>query len=316
MKNQKVTSCRVAAIDLGSNSFQCLIAQLDQSVTVLVEHREPVRLRAGIDANKDVSRITSERAFEVLNFFRSELEAYQVQEVNVVGTQAFRELSANSMFLKKAEHILGQRIRVIDGLEEGFAIYTAILKSVLCGSGQDNEHHLVIDIGGGSTECVVGSGAVPLKGTSLPVGSVALKTLYASSVEVKPDVEALKSYCWEVCEPLVNLFKDRQWSSSYVAAGVAEILTELASFKGQECITFEFIDDLITKISSGEEVANWPLPSLTQDRRYIIVESLVILWAVMKRLGLTEVTAASKALRHALLLELAQQGAVQTAMNF
>ena len=274
--------------------------------TVKSHQREAVRLRAGIDLNGKVSSETSLRALAALARFRETLDEFQVKTLRVVGTQAFRMIDPADPFLSAVEEILRAPLEVMSGTEEAYATFQGVLSLEPISNALD--HHLVIDIGGGSTEVVLGSSFRPLLAESLPLGGVELT---ARSAEQPPYHEAffikLKSVCHrQMLEPL-SAFNGKEWQYTYLAAGMAEVFAELKG-PSNKAITRALLKNLMMRYIQGE-IMPGIIPSLTQDKWMILPAALCILDTLMAILKIDTVKASKGSLRQSLLLSMMQQPA-------
>src|SRR6185369_3974382 len=162
-------STMFAAVDLGSNSFRLSIGQHDgETIRILKSQREPIRLAAGLDANGNLTQDAMQRALMCLKNFRIVLAAYELDAVRVVATAVMRQARNASSFLPLAEQAIGYPIEIISGEEEGRLIYMGVANAL----AQPNERRLVVDIGGGSTELILGRGLDIERAESFSVGSV------------------------------------------------------------------------------------------------------------------------------------------------
>ncbi|MHB1238431.1 MAG: Ppx/GppA phosphatase family protein, partial [Gallionella sp.] len=165
MRQQSV----LAAVDLGSNSFRLQIARVEGDQLYMLDGlREPVRLAAGLSPDKFLDAETQQRALAALGRFAERLRDLPREAVRVVGTNALRVAKNAADFIPQAEHILGFPIEIIAGREEARLIYLGVAH----GLPPSKHNRLVVDIGGGSTEFIIGNGLVPLKLESLYMGCV------------------------------------------------------------------------------------------------------------------------------------------------
>ena len=148
----------LAAVDLGSNSFHLQIGRVvDDQIHPLDGLREPVRLGAGLTRDKRIDRATQVRALDALRRFSDRLRGFPAEEVRVVGTNALRVAKNSRQFLAEAKEALGFPIEIIAGREEARLIYLGVAHSLPLW----REKRLVTDIGGGSTEFIIGIGVEP-----------------------------------------------------------------------------------------------------------------------------------------------------------
>jgi len=156
-----------AAVDLGSNSFHLLVARRDHGeLRVLDRIKDMVRLGGGLDAEGHLDPVVQDRAFASLARFGQRLRGIPQDNLRAVGTQTFRRMKNANAFLMIAETALGCGIDIIAGREEARLIYLGVIQGVAGHEGR----RLVIDIGGGSTELVIGQGSQPLEMESLQYG--------------------------------------------------------------------------------------------------------------------------------------------------
>ncbi len=149
----------VAAIDLGSNSFHMIVARLEESGTLSIidRLRENVRLGGGLDKNGIINDYTQNRAFECLETFAQRIRDLPDSAVRIAGTNTLRVAKKSQAFVAKAEVILNHPIEIIGGREEARLIYLGVAHGLATKEGK----RLVVDIGGGSTELIIGQGMNP-----------------------------------------------------------------------------------------------------------------------------------------------------------
>ena len=158
-----------AAVDLGSNSFRLHIGKHEgDAIRVLKSMREPIRLAAGLDAQGNLTEAAMQSALACLHNFQSVLSGYRLDAVRVVATSTLRIARNSAAFLPSAELAMGYPIEIISGEEEGRLIYMGVANSL----GTPEERRLVIDIGGGSTELILGHGPDIERVESFSVGTV------------------------------------------------------------------------------------------------------------------------------------------------
>src|ERR1051326_3018845 len=169
----------LAAVDLGSNSFHLEIGRVvDRQIYPLDAVREVVRLGGGLTADKRIDRATQARALESLAKLAERLRGFPRQAVRAVGTNALRVAKNAPQFLREARQVLGFPIEVISGREEARLIYLGGAPPMPVPSGAKNERRLVVGVGGGSTEFIVGTGFEPQLTESLYMGCVSYSLKY------------------------------------------------------------------------------------------------------------------------------------------
>ena len=171
----------VAAVDLGSNSFHMIVAQeVNGQIHVLDRIKEMVQLGAGLDEHNALTREAQERAIECLQRFGQRLRDLPRGAVRAVGTNTLRKARNSSEFLRRAARALGHSIEVIAGREEARLIYLGVAHSVPPSEGR----RFVMDIGGGSTEFIIGKGFIPLERESLHMGCVSMSQRFFAGGEI------------------------------------------------------------------------------------------------------------------------------------
>ncbi|HEY0337834.1 MAG TPA: Ppx/GppA family phosphatase, partial [Burkholderiales bacterium] len=215
----------LAAVDLGSNSFHCQVARVvSDQIYPLDALREPVRLGAGLREDKQLDDTAQERALACLQRFGERLRGFDRHAVRAVGTNTLRVAKNASSFLKRAQAALGFPIEVIAGREEARLIYLGVQHSL----PPSKEKRLVVDVGGGSTEFIIGSGYKPAKLASLYMGCVSY------SVRFFPDGKITKSAMKRAelaarneLLPIVAGYSRKQWQEAVGSSGTIRALAEI-----------------------------------------------------------------------------------------
>ena len=174
----------LAAVDLGSNSFHLVVARHTHGQLVVVDRlREMVRLGSGIDAEGRLDREVAARALACLERFGQRLRDMHADKVRVVGTNALRQAHRKQSFLERARAALGHPIEIVSGMEEARLIYSGVAHTSPAADGR----RLVVDIGGGSTELIVGEGLTPLRLASTDLGCVSLSERHFAGGKVSAE---------------------------------------------------------------------------------------------------------------------------------
>ncbi len=295
----------IAAVDLGSNSFHMVVAQ-DQhgQLKVIDRIREMVRLGAGLDQSGNLSQESQERAIECLQRFGQRLQEMHANSVRVVGTNTLRRAKNSTEFIQRAEEALGHPIQVISGVEEARLIYQGTIHSV---TGPDAKW-IVVDIGGGSTEVIIGERGKPLLMESVQMGCVVLSMKYFpdGGLEKKKFKKALVEAKLQL-QPIISTVKKIGWSYAVGTAGtirtIAELMRELElSDRG---ITFNGINELINKLQEAGDINNVNFNELAKERKPVFAGGLVVLKAIFEELNIKTMIAAEGGLREGLLFDLA-----------
>jgi exopolyphosphatase/guanosine-5'-triphosphate,3'-diphosphate pyrophosphatase len=185
----------IAAVDLGSNSFHMIVARVDEhgNFSMVDQMKEMVRLRGGLDEDNNMDEVVAQNALDCLQRFGDRIRHLDASSVRAAGTNTLRTMNKSKQFLHKASLALGHRIEIIPGREEARLVYLGVSHTL----SDDRGNQLVIDIGGGSTEFIVGEMFEPKRLESLNIGSVsATKRFFADGLLSKKNLEQGKQ-----CEP-------------------------------------------------------------------------------------------------------------------
>ncbi|MEK8030305.1 Ppx/GppA phosphatase family protein [Ideonella sp. DXS29W] len=293
----------LAAIDMGSNSFRLEIGQIREGRYKRHQYlKETVRLGAGLDVDGMLTEEAALRGLACLKRFRDGLSGLAPAQVRAVATQTLREARNRNAFLERAQAALGLPIEVISGREEARLIYAGV--SYLQPS---DERRLVIDIGGRSTEMILGQGRQPVQAESFRVGSVSLSMRYfpdgrytaaafrAAQVAAGAELEeALADYTPERWREALG--------SSGTAGAVSEVLQACGKTDGR--ITPDALRWLITECIAAGSVERIQLPGLKPERRAVLAGGLAILYTLATHFKIAELLPARGALRQGVIVDL------------
>ena len=299
----------LAAVDLGSNSFRLSIGRV--TVQNGVKHiyqidrlKETVRLAAGLNAAKILDDDTIEKAIEVLHRFGERLRSFHPDRVRAVATNTFRVARNVPDFLPRAEAALGFPIEVISGREEARLIYTGVSHTLPASI----DKRLVIDIGGGSTEVIIGKGDEPILISSLYMGCVSY------SRQFFPDgvVDAYSMKMAEVAarrelEVITKPYRKLGWSAAYGSSGTAKALLAILEQGGMSSggITFEGLTRLRDKLIKAGRAVPEDLPGMKVERADVLPGGLAIMRAFFDELRVDRMQTGDGALRLGVLVDLA-----------
>ncbi len=291
-----------AVIDLGSNSFHMLITRLvADSVQVVDKVKRKVRLAAGLDENNILDQDAMARGWECLSFFAERLQDIPTENIKIVATATLR-LAVNSKdFISKAESMLGYKIELISGEQEAHHIYLGVAHTT-CSA----DKRLVIDIGGASTELIVGSGFTAQKVCSLDMGCVTFNNEFFANGQLSAAAFAKASNkANTLLTPLVGDYQRLGWDTALGVSGtlqaVAEVLT--AQAKVQK-ITLSNLLDIQQQLIACKNINQLDIVGLQAERKPVFASGLAILIAIFKVFGLSEVQIAGGAIREGILYEL------------
>ncbi|WP_296002030.1 Ppx/GppA phosphatase family protein [Rugamonas sp.] len=292
-----------AAVDLGSNSFRLHIGKHDgEAIRVLKSMREPIRLAAGLDAAGNLSEAAMQTALACLKSFRVALAGYQLDAVRVVATSAMRVARNSAAFLPAAEQAIGYPIEIISGEEEGRLIYMGVANAI----AQPVERRLVIDIGGGSTELILGRGAEIERVESFSIGTVkqSLSFFVGGRVDA-PSFEAAilsaRSHFEDAAPPYHPQYWKRCYGSSGTARTIADIIVK--NNLGRE-VNAASLDALKARFIDFGHVSRIEMAGLRPDRAGTIIGGLAILIALVHELDIAVVEPIEAGLRMGVMWDL------------
>ena len=293
-----------AAVDLGSNSFRLEIGQLDAGRLRRVEYlKETVRQGNGLDADRNLSEDAMQRGWDCLARFGERLAGFRPSQVRAVATQTLREARNRDAFLAKAKQILGFPIEVIAGREEARLIYLGVSHLL----PQSDERRLVVDIGGRSTEMILGQRWEAQTLESYRVGSVAWSMKYFPNGQWTTSAfRAAEIAAKAVLDESLSLYPRSSWDKAYGSSGTIGAVADVLQAAGWPAgsITKEGLDWLMEKLLKAQRPEQLRLEGIRDDRRPVIGGGLAVLRAVFELLQIDEMEAAQGALRHGALFDL------------
>jgi len=294
----------LAAVDLGSNSFHMVVARYSHGQLVIVDRlRETVRLAAGLDEQGRLSRESISRALQCLERFGQRLSDMKAERVRVVGTNTLRKARRKGAFLDRAREALGHPIEIISGVEEARLIYQGVANTTPSEGG----HRLVVDIGGGSTELIIGEGLAARRLESLYIGCVSLSAQHFSdgSITEKRMKRARTAAQLEI-EPVMARFRSTEWDTAFGASGTMRSVADTLAAQGRPSgqIARDGVEWLLAECLKAGETAKLKLPGLAAERQEILPGGLAIMVELFDMLGIETLRVADGALREGLLYDL------------
>ena len=294
----------LAAVDLGSNSFHLQIGRVvDGQIYPLDSVRELVRLGAGLTAEKRIDRATQASALEALAKFSERLRGFPRQTVRAVGTNALRVAKNAPQFLREARQILGFPIEVISGREEARLIYLGVAHSMPAAP----QRRLVVDVGGGSTEFIIGTGLEPQLTESLYMGCVSYSLKYFAEGKIdKPRFKAAEIAARQELAGIVRAYRSAGWDEAVASSGTARSIENILRENGfaDEGLTREGLERLRSLLLKHEKVDVDRIAGLRPNRAAVLPGGLAILGAVFDELGVETMKVSEGALRHGVLYDL------------
>jgi len=299
----------LAAVDLGSNSFRLSIGRIHEENGVrqiyqIDRLKETVRLAAGLDSQKMLNQEAIDRAVGVLERYGDRLRNFHPSRVRAVATNTFRVARNTPDFLPLAEAALGFPIEVIAGREEARLIYTGVSHTL-----PPSEHkRLVIDIGGGSTEVIIGQGDEALLMSSLYMGCVSYsRRFFPDGLIDAHTMKTAEMAAQREVEVLVKPYKSLGWKEVYGSSGTAKALFAILSESGfaHDGITREGINKLKRKLIEDSRVIPSELPGIKLERADVLPGGLAIMSAFFDEMGIDLMRTGEGALRLGVLVDLA-----------
>jgi exopolyphosphatase/guanosine-5'-triphosphate,3'-diphosphate pyrophosphatase len=294
----------LAAVDLGSNSFHLLVGRIvDGQIYPLDTLREQTQLGAGLTADKRLDRASQARALEVLAQFRERLRGLPRDAVRAVGTNALRIARNSAAFLREARETLGFPIEVIAGREEARLIYLGVAHAL----PPAEDKRLVVDIGGGSTELIIGQGLKPKLMESLYMGCVSSSLKHFPDGRI--DKKSLKAAVLEARQELAAVsrrYRRAGWQEAVGSSGSARSIESILVDNkwAAHGITRAGLDNLWDLLLDAGRADPDRVPGLRSARAPVLPGGFAIMYAVFEELDLEEMAVSEAALRHGVLYDL------------
>ncbi len=292
-----------ACLDLGSNSFHLLIARWSKGGTEIIERfSEKIQLGESVTSTGIISPQACQRGIECLIRFRSVIDNYPIKNCWAVGTNALR-IASNAADFVEAARVVGFNINIVSGIQEATLVYAGVTSAIQ----ESDAPNLVIDIGGGSTELIVGRGREPLWMQSLPIGCVSWRDDWfcklpsdSSKLERLLD-EAVVAAC-AVFSTVRSEIYHYHWVNSYASSGTAKMFAAVCqqNLPGIKGISFEALIAMRPLIIHSILTGNL-LPGLTETRRDLILPGWAVLTALMQSFALSSINFSATALREGML---------------
>lgn len=294
----------LAAVDLGSNSFRLQIARVENDQLYMLDGlREAVRLAAGITEDKRLDKPAQQRALSCLQRFGERLRGLPREAVRAVGTNSLRVAKNAPEFLQLAESALGFPIDVIAGREEARLIYLGVARTLPHTEGK----RLVMDIGGGSTEFIIGNGLQPLKLESLYMGCVSYSVRYFPDGKInKTNLKQAELAARSEVQAIASEYSQGHWNIAFGSSGSARVLCDILEQNGysEGGITREGLEQLRVQMLKAGDVNKLDVLGLKPDRIPVLPGGFAIMYAAFCELGIERMQPALGALREGLLYDL------------
>ncbi|MFT6987001.1 MAG: exopolyphosphatase/guanosine-5'-triphosphate,3'-diphosphate pyrophosphatase [Psychromonas sp.] len=290
---------RYTIIDLGSNSFHMLtVLKTNNGFSVFSKRKRKVRLASGLDPQQNLTAETMENGWACLQEFRDELNQIQPCKILITATAALRIAKNKQLFLNQAETILQHPIKLISGIEEAKTIYRGVAFT-------DNisQQLLVIDIGGASTELIIGKGNTVLLAESLNMGCVTwLNRYFANNKLDNNNFSTAIKMAKAVINPIIQIYTEHGWDLTMGASGTIQAVQEI---NNKQQINKELTLDLLNKIKqmciSCKDIHSLDIDGLKTSRIPVFASGLAILIALFESLNIKSLRLSKGALREGLI---------------
>ena len=303
-ENSNTPSDTLAAIDMGSNSFHMVVARLVHGEIRTIEKMgEKVQLGAGLDQHNNLTEASQQRALQCLSRFAQRLHGMPPEAVQIVGTNALRVARNAKEFIARAEDVLGFPVEVIAGREEARLVYLGVSHTL----SDDKGKRLVIDIGGGSTEFIIGQRFEPEQMESLYMGCVSFRNRYFPDGKItKRQMEKAITHAEQELLNIRQNYREIGWHSSVGSSGsIKAIASVLATLKITDgTITRDAMEELRKRLISLGKTEKLADLGVRPDRQSIFPAGFAILLAAFRSLEITAMTFADGALREGLLYDI------------
>jgi len=286
-------------IDLGSNSFHMLtVDKIDNGFSVVSKNKQKVRLASGLDAQGNLDQATMERGWSCLQQFKNELTQINPINVLITATAALRLAKNNHHFIKRAELILGHPIHLISGIEEAKTIYKGVVFT-------DNisEQLLVIDIGGASTELIIGNGPHVIEAQSLDMGCVTwLNKFFADQKLNQENFAAAIAAAKEIIAPWRAHYQHHGWILTMGASGTIQATQEINEVQQlTQQLNLALLNAIKQQCILCENINTLEIIGLKESRIPVFASGLAILIALFESLNIEELKQSKGALREGLI---------------
>lgn len=290
----------LAVVDLGSNSFHMMVSKLDgRRITVLDRVREPVRLRMGLREDGSISKEAQTRALACLQRFAQRLKG--VEHIRVVGTNTLRRAKNPIEFLRKIEDILGVPVDVIGGREEARLIYLGVASNL----PPSELRNFVIDIGGGSTEFIIGKGMEQQVRETRPMGCVSFSMeFFPENIPTKKRFKQASLRVGQELEAYLQALDKVHWDRCIGASGTIKAIGNVLHAMGETGpITLAGLQKIEERIKWGQPLHKNSFPGLREDRIPVFLGGLAVLRGIFRSCKIETMEVSTHSMREGLLLD-------------
>jgi exopolyphosphatase/guanosine-5'-triphosphate,3'-diphosphate pyrophosphatase len=294
----------LAAVDLGSNSFHMIVGRFRNGQLQLIDRlREPVRLAAGLTDKHRLAPEAAQRAIACLERFGQRVRDLPPDNVRAVGTNTLRRLQSGAAFLEQAHQALGHGIEVISGIEEARLIHLGVVHSLPDPGGR----RLVVDIGGGSTEVIIGEGLEPVELESLYMGCVSMSERFFPDGAIRKTnmKDAVLAARLEL-QPRKQVFRRLGWSMATGSSGTIRTIQDVVQERGwsDNGISVEALKKLRAALVDIGHAEKIDFMTVSEDRKPVLAGGVAVLSGVFHALKIERMLYSTGALREGLLYDL------------
>ncbi|MDX1518507.1 MAG: exopolyphosphatase, partial [Gammaproteobacteria bacterium] len=293
-----------AAIDLGSNSFHMMVARMsDDQLVVIDKMKDMVQLAAGLTEDRILTDEAIDRGISCLEKFGQRIHELPRQNIRAVGTNTLRQARNGGLFLSRAREALGHNIEIIAGREEARLIYIGVAHSMF----NDSDNRLVVDIGGGSTELIIGKGFDPILTESLYMGCVNMTQRYFPEGQITAKkMRKAVVHARQELESSESIYKREGWQQAIGSSGTAIAIHDVVTGQGwsESGITRESLEQLMQELASTGKISELKFNGLSERRAPIFVGGVMIMYAIFEALEIDRMDISEGALREGLIYDL------------
>ncbi|USD65767.1 exopolyphosphatase [Vibrio sp. SCSIO 43136] len=296
----------IAAIDLGSNSFHMVVAKVvGPDLQLVSRHKQRVRLASGLDKHGNLDHAAMQRGLDCLAMFAERLQGFEPESVRIAATHTLRQAQNAHLFVQRAQEVLPYPIEIISGLEEGRLIYVGVAHTQ-----PESDKKLVIDIGGGSTEMIIGCGFEPKLVNSKQMGCVSFTNKYFVNGKLSERNFAKAELAAEQkLESLERSYRKAGWDAALGSSGTIKAIREVLIGLGYEdgLITLKRLRALIEELCQFKSIDDIELAGLAEERKPVFAAGVAILTAIVETLKIESLQFSAGALREGLLYEMEER---------
>ena len=294
----------LAALDLGSNSFRLEIGRHEKGLIERVEYlKETVRQGAGLDENNVLSQEAMQRGWDCLEQFNERLAGFRKEQIRAIGTQTLRQAVNRDVFVARALEILGVPVDVVSGREEARLIYQGAASLL----PRSNERRLVVDIGGRSTELILGKNLDAHQLQSFQLGSVTWSMRYFPKGQFTPEAFRQADVAAKaLLDEALDAYRPEQWDVAYGCSGTVAAVSDILAAAGGTpgMVTRHGLEWLVQKLLHARTASAIDLPGIKDDRRPVIGGGVSVLRALFNMFNIQEMHVSQGALRQGVLYDL------------